>query len=279
MSSSFALKANGTLLHRQLFLILRQEILQGRYRTGDRLPTQEVLCHEFSVSRITVRRALADLQAEGLIRNEQGVGAFVTHAAPQRPPPANLDYVDSFQQGGEPTTIELLDHRLQPATRHVAERLELPVGTDVLYIARIRRHRGEPVLYTEAWLPARFNARLSPEALRRESLSGLLVRSLPAVGRIIEEINAEVAHPAVAQALEVEPNSPILRRERTVHDDGQHPILYLVARSSGLRSRMLLEAEETDGFSVRNGLLIHDLGQPQGVRPVEERPRVNPHHH
>lgn len=59
--TNLAIKSNGILLHRQLFVFLRQQIANEEYRIGDRLPTQEALCEQFSVSHITVRRALADL--------------------------------------------------------------------------------------------------------------------------------------------------------------------------------------------------------------------------
>ena len=168
---TLALKSNGTLLHRQLFVILRQDILQGRYRVGDRLPTQEALCADFSVSRITVRRALADLQTAGLIRNEQGVGAFVTHHAPQRPAPANLDLIDSALDLAEATWDDTLDLTMTPSTVHVAERLGLAPGTEVLYVARLRHSGGEPVLYTEAWLLQHYHSVVTPDALRGATLS------------------------------------------------------------------------------------------------------------
>lgn len=256
-----ALKSDGTVLHRQLYVILRQDILQGRYRVGDRLPTQEALCTEFSVSRITVRRALADLQTAGLIRNEQGVGAFVTHHAPQRPAPANLDLIDSALDSAEATRDDTLDLSMMPATVHVGERLGLAPGAEVLYVARLRYSANQPVLYTEAWLQQHYRSVVTPEALRGATLSDVLAQDHSAVGRVVDEINAEAAHPTVAQALAVEPNSPILRRERIIHDLAGRPIIYVVSRSSGLRSRMLMEADAAEGLSVRNGLLVHDLGK------------------
>ena len=259
--TTHALKSNGTLLHRQLFVILRQEILQGRYRVGDRLPTQETLCRQFAVSRITVRRALADLQARGLIRKAQGVGAFDTRLAPQRPAPAKLDLIDSVLQTTEATRDDTLDLAMLPATVHVAERLVLAPGTEVLYVARLRHSGGQPVLYTEAWLLGHYRDIVTPEALEGSTLSDVLAQDHGVVGRVVDEINAEVAHPGVAQALAVEQNSPILRRERIIYDLSGRPVIYMVSRSSGLRSRMLMEADAAEGLSVRNGLLVHDLGK------------------
>ena len=67
----------GVPLHRQLFLVLHDEIARGAIAPGDALPTEQSLCDQFGVSRITVRRALADLADQGYIERRQGVGSFV----------------------------------------------------------------------------------------------------------------------------------------------------------------------------------------------------------
>ena len=65
----------GVPLHRQLFLVLHDEIARGAIPAGDPLPTEQELCDQFGVSRITVRRALADLADQGYITRRQGVGS------------------------------------------------------------------------------------------------------------------------------------------------------------------------------------------------------------
>lgn len=257
--STYALKADGTPLHRQLYAILRRDIVQGRYRVGDRLPTQGALCAQFVVSRITVRRALSDLQAAGLVRNEQGVGSFVTHRLPKRPAPANLGLIASVRGANEVTRSELLEYRTEAATPHVAERLLVGAGAEVLYVSWLRYSNGRPVLFFEAWLLPRFGKTVTPATLGEATLSQLLARDPTAVGPAIDEINAEAAQPAAAQALVVALHSPILRRERIFHDVGRRPIACVVSRSSGLRSRLLMEAGADQGLSLRAGLLIHDL--------------------
>ena len=64
-------------LFHQLKEQLRQRIVSGELRPGDRLPSLAGLCAEHGISAITARRALTDLVAEGLLRGEQGRGMFV----------------------------------------------------------------------------------------------------------------------------------------------------------------------------------------------------------
>jgi GntR family transcriptional regulator len=67
-----------TPLYHQLEKILRKRILQGKLSSGMLFPTDQQLCEEFGVSRITVRQALKILEDDGLIKREQGRGTFVT---------------------------------------------------------------------------------------------------------------------------------------------------------------------------------------------------------
>ena len=78
--------AKGTPLHRQLFLTLRDQVSRGVFAPGSPLPKEETLCENFGVSRITVRRALADLAALGLLEKRHGLGTFVRLDLP----PANI---------------------------------------------------------------------------------------------------------------------------------------------------------------------------------------------
>ena len=62
----------GSPLHHQIYLVLADGISTGRYGVGEMLPTEEQLTRMFSVSRITVRRAMESLNDAGLI--ERGAG-------------------------------------------------------------------------------------------------------------------------------------------------------------------------------------------------------------
>ena len=68
-------------LFAQIKARLRQDILEKRLPAGQKLPSEAQLQLAFGVSRITVRQALNELQAEGLIETLNGKGSFVTRPA------------------------------------------------------------------------------------------------------------------------------------------------------------------------------------------------------
>ena len=68
----------GPSLTRRTEEALRQRIVSGPLRAGERLPTEKALAEEFGVSRTVVREAVAALRADGLLEARHGVGVFVT---------------------------------------------------------------------------------------------------------------------------------------------------------------------------------------------------------
>jgi DNA-binding GntR family transcriptional regulator len=65
--------------YRQVYNSLRAEISAGAFASGQRLPSEADLVKTFGASRITVGRALRDLQQEGLVERRVGSGTYVRH--------------------------------------------------------------------------------------------------------------------------------------------------------------------------------------------------------
>jgi len=251
-------KSSGTLLHRQLFVVLKQQIVRGEIRDHERLPTQEELCAQYDVSRITVRRALADLQAEGLIRNEQGVGAFVTapRMAPKKAP--SLSFVAGLRKVVEETDVRVLGIELSRCPHYIADALGIGDEDEALHVVRIRLRNDVPVMLLDAWLPKRFESVVTIRELGKQPLFNLITGNGKDVGRVIQEVNAETAGPTTASALKIELNSPVLRIDRLMHNRKQLPVQYLTVRSSPLHSRLLMEISGNDVNTLSAGHLVHD---------------------
>ncbi|MGT2934367.1 GntR family transcriptional regulator [Streptococcus castoreus] len=66
------------LLYKKIYHFIKDQIKTGQFQKGDRLPTEKELSEQFSVSRITSKRALVELELEGLITRTRGKGSFVT---------------------------------------------------------------------------------------------------------------------------------------------------------------------------------------------------------
>src|SRR6202453_1409261 len=159
--------AAGVSLHRQLFLVLHDEIDRGVSAPGYVLPSEQTLCEQFGVSRITVRSALADLAEQGYIERRQGVGSFVRDHGRSEQSPTDRSYLDGLRQAQFETQVDVVELQVRRPPAVVAE--ALGASGDLLHIVRVRRQRrtGEPLMVTDAWLPAGVADPLTQTALRR----------------------------------------------------------------------------------------------------------------
>ncbi len=77
-------------LYEQIYSELKEEILSGKYRTGDWFPPERVLKDRFNTTHLTVRNALAKLVLEGYIERYSGKGTIVIYAREKAPAPRRL---------------------------------------------------------------------------------------------------------------------------------------------------------------------------------------------
>ena len=203
------LHTKGALLHHQLYVLLKEQIMNGRYRPGDLLPTQDALCRQFSISRITVRRALADLASEGLVHNRQGVGAFVANIKTNHGP--DFSFIADMRRAMKETTMQILMLEVQQCPAAIARSLGLSEHQEALHLVRTRSYRDQPVTLLDGWIPLQFAKAINAKALEQKSLHELIAGSFRNLGRVAQEVNAALADPVVAQALNIEINSPTLK--------------------------------------------------------------------
>jgi GntR family transcriptional regulator len=253
----------GVPLHRQLFLVLHDEIARGAMAPGEALPTEQALCDQFGVSRITVRRALADLAEQGYIERRQGVGSFVRqHDRPDDVSPAG-SYMDSLRQAQFQTSIDVVEHDTRTPPPAIGN--ALGVTAEMLHILRVRRERRthEPLMVTEAWLPTDLADTLTTSALRRKPLYELLSTADVVVDRMQHEITAEIAGPRNARLLNTAIGSALLRVNRLVFVAGSphHHVSILLSpnRSRVLMSQTAAELQTGDGLAI-----AHDVRRGSG---------------
>lgn len=116
-------RAAGTAVWQQLRADILGRIENGSLAPGDALPPEATLAEAYRVSRLTVRRALADLARIGVVRTEHGVGSFVA-AKPlrHRIDDGQVSLLESMAKRGHTVRQQVLDIReAEPASAHAGE--------------------------------------------------------------------------------------------------------------------------------------------------------------
>jgi GntR family transcriptional regulator len=194
-----------------------QAILQ-QLGDGGRLPPERDLALRLGVARETLRRALDELQADGLLQRRQGAGTFVAAQGWVKPLLLRSFSEDMRERGLVPSS-RLLSARVIRADVKVAQKLKTAPGSAVHDIRRLRLASGEPMALEEAWLREERLPGFDAERLATQSLYELLWREHGVrVRNAAQEIHATVLTEGEAQLLDVAPFSPALMVERQVFD-------------------------------------------------------------
>ncbi|WP_426408450.1 GntR family transcriptional regulator [Bradyrhizobium ganzhouense] len=252
-------RAPGTALHRQLFVILRDQILRGLYPPGTAIPNEEALGSEFDVSRITVRRAVADLESSGFLHKRHGRGTFVSDRLPLARPSATLSLLDSLRKSATETQAEVLGVETAAPPADIARQLDLVDGMAAVHAVRLRRRQATPVMVTEAWVPEAIGHGITRRELQKHALYEILIAQGIRFGRVVQEISAVAANPFYGKLLNTELAAPLVKVTRLLYDVKRRPVQHLTIHISPERSRLLMDVSIDNVNTLAAGSIFHDL--------------------
>ncbi len=231
-------------LYHQIFLQLRDEILSGQRSYGSPVATEKELAEACAVSRITARRALAELAQHNFVARKRRVGTTVIYRPPVQPIEANMDQaVDSLLDFGRMTKVRVLTLKSEPASPWVAETMHLKPAERVLRAVRLRYLDDEPLGYVISYVPEALATHITREGLSKHPILRLIRNAGYRLGQATQIVAAVVADPVLCRSLGVEPRSAILRVTRSVFDPAGRPLLLTVAHYRSDRYQLRLDLQ------------------------------------
>jgi GntR family transcriptional regulator len=234
----------GAPLHHQIYLVLADGIAAGRYAAGERLPTEEQLTKLFSVSRITVRRAMASLQNAGLIERGAGRRTVVKPLGkPLKMPMASV--ISNIAAYGAQTVAKVVEFGYGPAPAFLRERLwqgDQPAQRAV----RIRSQDGQPVMHLTSYVPQSLGITFTRAELGRIPMFQLLTRAGAHISAGEQMVSATLADPVVASRLEIKVGAALIDLRTMMLDQQGRAVEYveMLAPPERLTLRFELGAEQ-----------------------------------
>jgi GntR family transcriptional regulator len=220
---------------------LADRIESGALASGDRLPPERDLADALSVSRMTVRQALASLAARGLVERGVGRGTFVRAVGRVVHDLTRVaGFTEEVERQGLEVGARILAAAQCPAPDHVADALALDPGEDVVRLERVRLGGGVPMTLEDSYVPAaRFPGLLD------QDLSGslyALMRDRYGLGPVTatERLEPVAARAYEAKALEVDEGSPLMFVERVAYAADGTAVEFARDRHRGDRARFLV---------------------------------------
>ena len=222
--------------YHQVYLVLREQLHEGRFANG--LPSEAVLAAQFAVARVTLRRALEQLAAEGMIAREPGRGTRplppVAGKASNAPAFAGdlkrarlTGLLENLITMGLSTSVKVLGVSVVHASAEVAQALQLPVGSAVQKALRVRSTRAGPMSHMTTFVPQAIGAHFGKRELAKKPILLLLEESGVKVGRAEQHISAKLADVEVARHLDVAVGSALLAVRRLIFDTKDRPVQWL----------------------------------------------------
>ncbi len=223
-------------LHLTISEKLRYRITQGDYPSGAQIPSEYQLMAEFEVSRITVRRAIANLVQQGLVMAQQGRGVFVT---PQQKVTYSLSSpmvffeADMARQGVVSTIQNLVFESILPPVQ-VQNLLELPKRSQVYFQKKLLLLNGAPVAVDLSYTLHRLGKTLARD-LKRQMTFPMLEQHGVMIDRIETVIESTHANPEISDYLDVPLGHPLICYSYRAFNDQNQPIVCGEALSRGDR--------------------------------------------
>ena len=209
-------------LYAQIMERIRMDILQGIYPVGSKIPTEHELEVRYTVSRVTVRRALQELTAAGLLQRKQGKGTFVSQPREERKARTLMGFHDACRETGKKPSVQKLRVRELDAAPEDRKRLNLPEDAQVLEIRRVLAADGEPVILEQNHFSMAY------AWLENASLRGSLYRALQEYGvqaeKSIYDLSLVAADAEETALLQVAEGTTLLLAEQVVYDQKGRPL-------------------------------------------------------
>ncbi len=237
------LLARGITLWRCIADDFEQMILVGKHENGERLPAESEIATRYGVNRHTVRRAMAELAARGLVHTERGSGTYVKTDKLSYRIGQRTRFSEIVAAAGQEAEGRLQGSRFEPASDEIAERLGLKQGDTVVRLEIVRAADRVPISIATTWLSAERHYD-APKIFRRyRSITRTLEHfGIAGYRRKWTRISAGFADAVDAGRLHLSVQRPILFVESLDTTARGEPILTTRGRFAADRVALIVES-------------------------------------
>jgi DNA-binding GntR family transcriptional regulator len=211
--------ANNSLpKYRQIEEDLRYKILFGQWKPGDQILTENELCQQYGVSRITIRKAIHELENAGYLITQSGKGTFVTEwqeSLAERP--ALKSFTNEMHALGKTAITVDVELAVTQADKIMSGILNVPLGQRIIQLKRVRAIEGGVIIgYSINTFPFVHDFSTNPEDYFASFYKylenfGILFTSA------IDYLEATLPTPEVAEKLRISPADPVLKSVKISH--------------------------------------------------------------
>jgi GntR family transcriptional regulator len=216
-----------TPLYHRVYSNLREKLVDGVFVNGTPLPSEPKLALQYEVSRVTVRRAMAQLEADGLVTRRPGSGTYAKTAKLALADKENLvGWLDPVLSASDGTRARELSLGRVLAPARVASALNLSEGDEVLRIERVRIRGNEPLIYTIIFIPSDLADMFEGGKLDDRPTAAIFTDSGIALTKVDQVISAVTCDEVSARILRLAMGVPLILVKRILRSKKDRPVQY-----------------------------------------------------
>ena len=231
-------------LYIQIRNYIREKITNNEFKMGDKIPSEELLCKKFNVSKITVVRALRDLVNESFIIRKQGKGSFVKER----------DYIEDLNKLANFKNIhtwspgkaehKILEWHIVKTSKEIRNRMKLTKEDRVLEIVRLRIFKGSPVAFERTYIPDNLIPSLEEKReLFKKKFIYDIFKTMPQISPESSQIFIKpiLADEFYAKTFKIAIGDPLLLWDRITFSKDKKPIEFSIFCARGDKCKHYIE--------------------------------------
>ena len=214
-------------LYYQVVLEIRGQIDQKELNPGERLPSERELMERFNVSRVTVRKALSELRALGVIEHRGKRGNFVAKLRGHQPLIESRSLYSSTKNAGKEPSSTVLSMTTLPADDEHAALLDIEAGDPVIEICRLRNADDVPFAYERILLPGELFGAVNPWEMEHRSFIEIMRNDYHIdVAYSTQSLDPMIPSKKDAELLRLKTKRPLLRIVSKTYDRSMRLVKY-----------------------------------------------------
>ena len=200
---------------------IRRKILSKEWVEGCRIPVEAEFCEMYGVSRITVRKALEELQSEGYLIKIQGKGTFVQSQTHEQHLSKFYSFREELNKRGVEEEAVVLEVCILDASEEIAAKLGIEAGQSVFRVHRIRRTKQGPYAIETSYIPYHLCRWITKQKINEDGLYRTLANNGVVVNSAKESFRAINVNKEQSNLLDVRIDAAAIALTRTAYSGSQ----------------------------------------------------------
>ncbi len=207
---------NNTHFYLQIMQSIKDKIKLGKYKEGENIPTEDMLCEEFNVSKITIRKAVQLLCDEGILVKKQGKGTFVDMPKNIQPIAISQSFNGYCIRNGYKPSVKIINKELVKADYKIAQKLGVNQGDEILKLERLMSIDGVPTIYEIDYFRNNFKFLLSEKLEDNSLLQALIESNVKPIHSFHQNVSVKNVESSITNLLKKEKDYSFLFVEEVV---------------------------------------------------------------